>query len=84
MSIFVLNNKIELSDQEGNKIFGLIYDFLDDKLYVSTTSDEKNLRILHLDDQVRGLTFSGLKGIAFDGINTKRISGDLLIYEKKS
>ena len=81
MSMFVLNSKIELLDEEGNKVFGLIHDFVDGKLYFSTTSDEKDLKILHVDDIVTGLTFPSSKGIAFDGIVTKRISDDLLIYE---
>ncbi|MDD2446131.1 MAG: PilZ domain-containing protein [Tissierellia bacterium] len=81
MSMFELNSKIELLDEEGNRTFGLIHDYVDGKLYISTTSEERDLKIFHVDDQITGLTFSGPKGTSFDGIVSNRISGDLLIYE---
>lgn len=81
MNKFVLNNKIELLDEEGNRTFGTIHDYIDGKLYVSTTPDEIDLKIFRIDDDIAGLVFDGTKGTAFEGTVTNRISGDLLIYE---
>ena len=47
--MFELNSKIELLAEEGNRTFGLIHDYVDGKLYISTTSEERDLKIFHVD-----------------------------------
>ncbi|NLL80704.1 MAG: PilZ domain-containing protein [Tissierellia bacterium] len=81
MSMFELNAKIELLDEDGNKTYGLVHDYVDGKLYVSTTPDEIDLKIFRINDKVRGVTFKGSKGTSFDGVVTNRTSDKLLIYE---
>lgn len=81
MNIFVLNSKIELLDENDESTYGLIHDYADDKLYVSTTADDKEFKILRIGDMVRGVVFSGSVGKSFDASVSNRISGEIVIYE---
>ncbi|WFA07880.1 PilZ domain-containing protein [Tissierella sp. Yu-01] len=81
MNLFVLNSKIELIDDNDESTYGLIHDYVDDKLYISTTPDDKEFKILRIGDMVRGIFFSGAIGKSFDAIVSNRISGEIIIYE---
>lgn len=81
MDLFVLNSKIELIDLNDESTFGLIHDYVDEKLYVSTTPDDKDFKLLRIGDEIRGIVFSGAYGKSFDAGVTNRISGELIIYE---
>lgn len=81
MNLFELNSKIELIAEDDEKTQGLIHDIIDDKLYISITSDDKQFKLLYVGDHVRGIVIDDLTGTAFDAVVTNRIAGDFSIYE---
>ena len=81
MERFELNSKIELITEVDGVTQGLIHDIIDDKLYVSITSDDKKFKLLYVGDSVSCLVFQDMSCIAFDGTITNRIAGDFPIYE---
>lgn len=81
MEQFELNSKIELITDDDEITEGIIHDIIDDKIYVLVTSDDKKFKILYVDDNVRGVVFSGNYGKAFDATITKRIVAEFPIYE---
>ncbi|MPW24812.1 hypothetical protein GC105_03275 [Alkalibaculum sp. M08DMB] len=84
MSLFDLNSKIELITKDEKKTAGLIQDIVDNKIYVTIPSDNKELIILHLGEQLKGFVYEKQKLIAFDAIITDRINADIPTYELSS
>lgn len=81
MSPFNLISKIELITQEGKKTLGIIHDIIDNKIYVSIPSDDKQFKILRVGDYINGVIYGENKATGFDAILTDRIMGDTPIYE---
>lgn len=81
MSPFNLISKIELISQEGKKTLGIIHDIIDNKIYVSIPSDDKQFKILRVGDYINGIIYGENKATGFDAILTDRIIGDIPIYE---
>lgn len=81
MEVFRLNSKIELITENDDKTFGTIYDAIDDKLHVSITSDDKEIKLLYVGDSVNCVVFQNNGGISFDAVVSKRIPGDTPLYE---
>ncbi len=81
MMDFKLISKIELITDDNAKTLGLIQDVIDDKIYVSVTSDDKQFKILRVDDAVTGIVYDKDNVISFDAFITNRIVGDLPLYE---
>jgi len=79
--MFELNGKIELISMDDNITYGLIHDFTGEKLYASITSDDKQIKLLHVGDNVRCIIFNKLTGTTFEAVITDRISGEFPIYE---
>lgn len=78
---FELNSKIELISDKDESSFGTIYDIDEDKIYISITSDDSQMKILRKGDSIRCLVFNSSTGIEFYATVTDRISGDFSIYE---
>lgn len=81
MEAFRLNSKIELITENDDKTFGTIYDVIDDKLHVSITSDDKEIKLLYVGDSVNCVVFQNNGGTSFDAVVSKRIPGDTPLYE---
>lgn len=81
MDSFELNYKIEMITEDEDKIFGMIYDIVDDKLHISVTSDDKNMKFLYVGDLVRCIVFNDSTGTSFDATVSNRIPGSIPIYE---
>ena len=81
MDVFELNGKVELIIDDHMIIEGIIHDFSDDKLYVSFISDEKQFKLLYVDDIVNCVVFKGNHCHSFDATITNRIKGDFPTYE---
>lgn len=81
MMEFNLISKIELITDDNEKTPGLIQDIIDDKIYVSIASDDKQFKILRVGDRVSGIVYDNDNVISFDALITNRIIGELPIYE---
>lgn len=81
MMEFNLISKIELITDDNEKTPGLIQDIIDDKIYVSIASDDKQFKILRVGDRVSGIVYDKDNVISFDALITNRIIGELPIYE---
>lgn len=80
MTEFKLNSKIELISEDESITEGLIHDIVDGNLHVSTTYDDKKIKLLYVGDVVRGVVFTDLLGTAFDAVISDRIPGQSPIY----
>lgn len=78
---FNLISKIELITQDGKKTLGLIHDIIDNKIYVSIPSDDKQFKIIRVGDYINGIVYGENKATGFNAILTDRIKGDTPIYE---
>lgn len=81
MMEFNLISKIELITDDNEKTLGLIQDILEDKIYVSVASDDRQFKILRIGDSVSGIVYDKDNVISFDALITNRIVGELPIYE---
>ena len=81
---FNLISKIELITDDNEKTLGLIQDVIDDKIYVSVASDDRQFKILRVGDSVTGIVYDKDNVISFDALITNRIAGDLPSYEISS
>lgn len=80
MTEFKLNSKIELISEDDDVTVGLIHDIVDGSLHVSTTYDDKQIKLLYVGDAVRAVVFTELLGTAFDAVISDRIPGNSPIY----
>ena len=81
MMEFNLISKIELITDDNEKTLGLIQDVIDDKIYVSIASDDKQFKILRVGDSLSGIVYDKDNVISFDAFVTNRIVGEIPIYE---
>lgn len=81
MGPFNLISKIELITKDGKKTLGLIHDIIENKIYVSIPSDDKQFKILRVGDHINGIVYEDSKITGFNAIVTSRILGDTPIYE---
>ena len=81
MTMFLLNSKIDLITEDDETTRGLIHDIIDEKLYVSIITDDKQFKLLYVGDRLRCVVFEELTGTAFDAVVTNRILGDIPTYE---
>lgn len=81
MMEFNLISKIELITDDNKKTLGLIQDIIDEKIYVSIASDDKQFKILRVGDRLSGIVYDKDNVISFDALITDRIIGELPIYE---
>lgn len=77
---FSLLSKIELITGKDEKTLGLIQDIIDDKIYVSVHSDDKQFKILRIGDNITGLVYDGDSVISFEATVTSRLFGDFPTY----
>lgn len=84
MNLFKLNSKVELMTESEEKTSGLIQDIVDDKVYVSIPSDDKEFKILRVGNKLKGIIYDEKTVLAFDAIMSKRIFGDVPTYELSS
>lgn len=81
---FNLISKIELITDDNEKTLGLIQDVIDDKIYVSIASDDKQFKILRIGDNITGVVYDKDNVISFNAQITNRIAGDIPSYEISS
>jgi len=68
----IVNSSVELI-LEDNKIFkGLIYDIVENKIYVTSTSDSKDFKLIKIGEKVSGLANDGVNSFSFDAIVSGR------------
>lgn len=78
---FNLISKIELITDDNERTLGLIQDIIDDKIYISIPSDDKQFKILRVGDNVSGIVYDKDNVISFSAVVTNRIVGDIPTYE---
>ena len=81
MNSFKLNSKIELITKDEKKTYGIIHEIIDNKIYVSVPSDDRYFKLLRVGDHIKSIVYDDDKVTGFDATLTKRISGDIPIYE---
>lgn len=81
MTMFILNSKIDLITDDDQTTQGLIHDIIDEKLYVSIITDDKQFKLLYIGDHLRCVVFEEMTGTEFDAVVTNRVSGNIPTYE---
>lgn len=81
MTMFLLNSKIDLITDDDVTTRGLIHDIVDEKLYVSILTDDKQFKLLYVGDRLKCVVFEEMTGTEFDAVVTNRILGDIPTYE---
>lgn len=81
MSLFKLNDKIELTSRDDRKTLGFIYDIKDKKLYISISADDESFKLLEVGEGVYGAIYSREEVIGFDANITARAFRNNSVYE---
>jgi len=68
----IVNSSVELKLQNGEIFRGLIYDVIDDKIYVTSVSDSKDFKLINVGEKVNGIASNGVNSYAFDAIISER------------
>ena len=76
-----LNSTIELITNENEKVYGIIYDIIKDKVFVAVSADDKEFKLLHKGEILQCISSDSKKILSFKAILTDRIQSDFPIYE---
>lgn len=68
----IVNSSVELTLADGDIFKGLIYDILDDNIYVTSTSDSKDFKLIRVGEKVSGLASDGINSFSFNAIVSER------------
>lgn len=81
MNFLKLNNTIELITDRDEKVSGIIYDIVKDKILVAVSADDKEFKLLHKGDELECVSSNSKTTLRFKANLTDRIQSDTSIYE---
>lgn len=81
MDSLTLNSKIELGTKDGKKASGLLYDIIDNKIYVSVTMGKVQESIFYKGDNIEGIIYDENMIFGFTGTVSDRLQKGNPIYE---
>ncbi|TFZ39937.1 PilZ domain-containing protein [Soehngenia longivitae] len=68
----IVNSSVELTLADNEIFKGLIYDIVDDNIYVTSTSDSKDFKLIKVGEKVSGIANDGVNSFSFDAIVSER------------